>query len=66
MVGTTSRFEPGWPDRILLSIEFNDVDIDLDVCGSVGTKNRGKNLAWDGANKLVTRGGMLCDVIFSI
>ena len=50
MKGTTYRFEPKRPHITLLIIEFNDADIDLDMSGSVGTKNRGKNLALDGAN----------------
>ena len=39
------------------SIEYgiNDVDMDLDVSGSVGLKNTGKNPAQDGPNKLDTR-----------
>ena len=56
-MGTTFRFEPGWPDKMLLSNEHNDVDTDMDVSRSVGTKNKGKNPARNIANKLVTRGG---------
>ena len=51
MAGTTHRFGPGRPDKMLLNIELYDVDMDLDVCGSVKTKNR--------AYKLLTKGGVM-------
>ena len=33
------------------AIEYNDVDMDLDVFGTIGTKNKGRNPARNRANK---------------
>ena len=52
----TYCFEHGRPDKMLLNIEYNDMDMDLGLYGSVGTKNRVKNSARDMANNFVTRG----------
>lgn len=38
----TYRFEPRRPDKMLLNIKFNNLDLDVDVSGSVGMKNGGK------------------------
>ena len=51
-------YSPGRPDIILLNFEVNDVDMDLNESGSIRSRNRGKNFDGDGANKIVTRGGL--------
>lgn len=57
MAGTTHRFEPRRPDKMLLNIKYNDMDVDHDVARRFLSKNRGKNPARDRANKFVARRG---------
>ena len=43
---------------MVLNIEYNYVDMNLDLFGSVETNNEGRISARKRANKLVTRGGL--------
>lgn len=56
VAGTTYRFEPKQSDTILLNFEFNGMDMDPDMSRSDGSKNRDKDPAQIGPDKLVTRG----------
>ena len=55
--GTTYCFDFRRPDKILLNLEFNDVDMDLDVFGTVRSKDGGKIPARDMQINSLQEGG---------